>query len=59
MAVPSGEYRIVHSDGVVEDDVQLLRATSKGVLVLRAPSRDVSFVNYESFKRIDRIGPSE
>lgn len=59
MAVPSGEYRIVHSDGVVEDDVRLLRATSKGVLVLRVPSRDVSFVNYESFKRIDRIGPSE
>ena len=59
MAVPSGEYRIVHSTGVVEDDVQLLRATSKGVLVLRVPSRDVSFFNYESFNRIDRIGSSE
>ena len=59
LALPHGEYRIVHSDGLVEDDVQLLRAVSKGVLILRVPTRDVSFFTYQSFKRIDRIGTSQ
>ncbi len=59
LALPHGEYRIVHSDGLVEDDVQLLRAVSKGVLILRVPTRDVSFLTYPSFNRIDRIGSSQ
>ena len=59
LALPRGEYRIVHSTDLVEDDVQLLRATSKGVLILRVPTRDVSFLTYQSFKSIDRIGASQ
>ena len=50
LALQRGEYRIVHSTGLVEDDVQLLRALSKGVLILRVPTRDVSFLPYQSFK---------
>lgn len=56
LTLQSGEYRIVHSTGEVEDDVQLLRTTSKGVIVLRVSTREISFVTYESFNRIDRIG---
>ena len=59
LMLPRGEYRIVHSTGEVEDDVQLLRATSVGVLVLRVSTRDVSFLTYGSFNRIDRIGSSK
>ena len=59
LASERGEYRIVHSTGLVEADVQLLRATSKGVLILRLPTRDVSFLTYPSFNRIDRIGSSQ
>ena len=54
-----GEYRIVHSTGLVEDNVQLLRALSQGVLILRVPTRDVSFLTYGSFKSIDKIGSSQ
>ena len=46
---PSGEYRIVNSNGEVEDNVQLLRATSNGILILRVPTRDISFLTYPSF----------
>lgn len=59
LMLPRGEYRIVHSTGEVEDDVQLLRATSVGVLVLRVSTRDVSFLTYGSFNRIDQIGSSK
>ena len=59
LMLPRGEYRIVHSTGEVEDDVQLLRAISVGVLVLRVSTRDVSFLTYGSFNRIDRIAPSQ
>lgn len=59
LTLPRGEYRIVHSTGLVEDDIQLLRATSEGVLILRVPTRDVSFLTYRSFKHIDRIGSSQ
>ena len=54
LALPQGEYRVVHSDDSVEVNVQLLRATSPGILILRVPSRSVSFLSYESFKRIER-----
>ena len=54
-----GEYRIVHSTGLVEDNIQLLRALSQGVLILRVPTRDISFVAYGSFKSIDKIGSSQ
>ena len=33
LARPSGEYRIVNSNGEVEDDVQLLRAASNTTLL--------------------------
>ena len=56
LALQRGEYRIVHSTDLVEDDVQLLRATSKGVLILRVATRDISFFTYGSFKSIDKIG---
>ena len=56
LAQQRGEYRIVHSTDLVEDDVQLLRATSKGVLILRVATRDISFFTYGSFKSIDKIG---
>ena len=56
LAMPRGEYRIVHSTNLVEDNIQLLRATSKGVLILRLPAKDVSFLTYQSFKRIDWTG---
>ena len=59
LALPHGEYRIVHSTGLVEDDVQLLRALSQGVFILRVPNQDVSFLTYGSFKRIDRVGSSQ
>ena len=59
LARQRGEYRIVHSTGLVEDDVQLLRALSQGVLILRVPTRDVSFLTYGSFKSIDRVGSSQ
>ena len=59
LALPRGEYRIVHSADLVEDDIQLLRATSKGILILRVPTRDVSFLTYQSFKSIDRPGSSQ
>ncbi len=59
LALPNGEYRIVHSTGLVEDDVQLLRTTSNGILILRVSTRDVSFLTFASFNRIDRIGSSE
>ena len=59
LAMQRGEYRIVHSTGLVEDDVQLLRALSQGVLILRVPTRDVSFLTYGSFKSIDRVGSSQ
>lgn len=53
-----GEYRIVQSNDLVEDNVHLLRATSKGILVLRLPNKEVSFLTYNSFKRIDWTGTS-
>ena len=59
LVLPRGEYRIVHSTGLVEDNVQLLRALSQGVLILRVPTRDVSFLTYGSFKSIDKIGSSQ
>ena len=59
LALERGEYRIVRSNGLVEDDVQLLRALSQGVLILRVPTRDVSFLTYGSFKSIDKIGSSQ
>ena len=59
LELPHGEYRIVHSNGKVEDDVQLLRTTSNGILILRVSTRDVSFLTYPSFNRIDRIGSSQ
>ena len=54
----SGEYRIVHKTGEVEDDVQLLRITSKGLLILRIQSREISFMTYSSLNRIDRLTSS-
>ncbi len=54
-----GDHRVIHSTGVVEENAQLLRTTSKGVLILRIPTREVSFLTYQSFKRIDRIGSSQ
>ena len=59
LALERGEYRIVSSDGEVEDDVQLLRATSNGILILRVPTGDISFLTYSSFDRIDRVAPSQ
>ena len=59
LARPSGEYRIVNSNGEVEDDVQLLRATSNGILILRVPTRDISFLTYASFNRMERVAPSQ
>lgn len=53
LAHPSGEYRIVHTTGEIEDDVQLLRPTSKGVIILRVAVREMSFLTYSSFDRID------
>ncbi|MCY4673967.1 MAG: hypothetical protein OXD43_09440 [Bacteroidetes bacterium] len=54
LALRSGEYRIVHTTGEVENNIQLLRTTSKGILVLQVPSQEVSFLTYSSFDRIDR-----
>ena len=59
LALPSGEYRIVSSSGEVEDDVQLLRATSNGILILRVPTRDISFLTYPSVNRIEQVAPSQ
>ena len=53
LALSRGEYRIVQSNDLTEDNVHLLRAMSKGILVLRLPNKDVSFLTYDSFKRID------
>ena len=53
LALSRGEYRIVQSNDLTEDNVHLLRATSKGILVLRLATKDVSFLTYDSFKRID------
>ena len=54
LALPHGEYRVVHSDNSVEDNIQLLRVTSPGILVLQVATRSVSFLSYESFKSIER-----
>lgn len=54
----SGEYRIVHTTGEVEDNVQLLRITSNGILILRTQFREISFITYSSFDRIDRLASS-
>ena len=54
LALPHGEYRVVHVDDSVEDNVQLLRATSAGILILRVSSRGVAFLANESFKSIER-----
>ena len=59
LAMQRGEYRIVHSTGLVEDNIQLLRALSQGVLILRVSTRDISFLTYGSFKSIDKIGSSQ
>ena len=53
-----GEYRIIQSNDLIEDNVHLLRATSKGILVLRLPKKEISFFTYDSFKRIDWTGDS-
>ena len=53
-----GEYRIVQPNDLIEDNVHLLRATSKGILVLQLPNKDISFLTYDSFKRIDWTGTS-
>ena len=53
LARPSGEHRLVYATGEVEDNVQLLRATSNGILVLRIEAREVSFLTYSSFDRVD------
>ncbi len=54
LALQSGEYRIVYTTGEAENNIQLLRTTSKGILVLQVPSQEVSFLTYSSFDRIDR-----
>ena len=59
LALSRGEYRIVQSNDLTEDNVHLLRATSKGILVLRLPTKEVSFLTYDSFKRIDWTGASQ
>ena len=59
LALSTGEYRIVHATGEVEDNVQLLRTTSKGILFLQLPARNVSFLTYSSFVRIDRVDSSQ
>ena len=59
LALERGGYRIVRSNGLVEDDVQLLRATSNGVLILRVPTQDISFLTYGSFNRIEQVAPSQ
>ena len=53
-----GEYRIVQSNDMIDNNVHLLRATSKGILVLRLPNKYISFLTYDSFKRIDWTGTS-
>ena len=53
-----GEYSIVQSNDMIENNVHLLRSTSKGILVLRLPNKDISFLTYDSFKRIDWTGTS-
>ena len=53
-----GNYRVVYLNDVVEDNVRLLKATSKGILILRLPGKEISFLNYHSFKRIDWTGAS-
>ena len=58
LALSRGEYRIIHSNGRTEDNVHLLRATFKGILILRLPDKDVSFLSYDSFKQIDWTGAS-
>lgn len=57
LALLSGEYRIVKSNGEVENDVQLLRATSNGILILSVPTGDISFLTYSSFNRIEPVVP--
>ena len=59
LALSRGEYRIVNSNGEVEDDVQLLRATSNGILILRVPTGNISFWTYSSFNRIEPVSASQ
>ena len=50
-----GQYRVVYSPQLFEDNIQLLRTTSKGVLVLHIPTRTVTFLPYQAFERIELI----
>ena len=54
MAVMCGKYRIIHSNGLIENNVHLLRSTSDGILILQVPKHEVSFLTYNSFSRIVR-----
>ena len=53
-----GNYQVVYLNDVVEDNIRLLKSTSKGILILRLPGKEISFLNYHSFKRIDWTGAS-
>ena len=53
-----GDYQVVYLNDIVEDNIRLLKATSKGILILRLPGKEISFLNYHSFKRIDWTGVS-
>ena len=55
LSLPRGEYRVVYSTDFFEDDIQLLRTTSKGVLVLHVRTRTVTFLTYQAFERIEHI----
>ena len=59
LALKRGEYLIVSPNGEVEDDVQLLRATSNGILILRVPTRGIAFLTYGSFNRIEQVATSQ
>ena len=59
LTVPSGNYRIVHKSGHVEENIHLLRAVSEGVIVLRVAKGEISFLTYPSFLRIDRAKHSQ
>lgn len=59
LTIPYGEYRIVHKDGEIEENAQLLRVTSEGIIFLRVDNNQVSFLAYPALKRIDRVKLSE